>query len=240
VKPAAKRFALPFCVALAAHAALLLLLPLPGLGNRDAQIVLQRGATAVLLDLAPSRAAEPRRTPDTSRMPDVPEPTEKPRPPEIINECRLPDEKPFEEPPELARPAQRPRPRDPVDELADPATLRYRREPAPAPRESKEVRGDLARKGVDTPARTAGLTRPKYPWISRLRGEEGTVVLSVEVRADGSCGRVRMVTSSGHRRLDRAALESLKRAKFIPAVRRGRPMTQTKDFKFVFRLKDAR
>jgi periplasmic protein TonB len=60
---------------------------------------------------------------------------------------------------------------------------------------------------------------PQYPALSRRMGEAGRVWLRVYVNADGSAGEVTVKTSSGFSRLDAAALEAVKRWKFIAAKR---------------------
>ncbi len=98
---------------------------------------------------------------------------------------------------------------------------------------------DARPKGARTPVRVRGLTRPTYPRGSRRRGEEGTVVFSVEVRTDGSRGEVRRERSSGFPRLDRAARRALERATFLPARLNGRPVASRRTFSFRFQLVDA-
>ncbi len=105
--------------------------------------------------------------------------------------------------------------------------------------DSVDANADLREKGVDSPARAANLPRPTYPLYSRRRGEEGRAVLLVEVRPDGSVGKVEVVESSGHRRLDRAALRALQRATFIPAKQGGRPVAAWQRIAFVFRLQGS-
>lgn len=62
---------------------------------------------------------------------------------------------------------------------------------------------------------------PAYPSISRRLGEQGKVLLSVQVTADGVAGSVELQTSSGSTRLDQAALEAVKKWRFVPAKRGG-------------------
>lgn len=50
-----------------------------------------------------------------------------------------------------------------------------------------------------------------YPLIARRRGWEGVVHIGVHVEANGRLSRVRLVATSGHASLDRAALQSLGR-----------------------------
>lgn len=61
---------------------------------------------------------------------------------------------------------------------------------------------------------------PRYPALSRRLGEEGRVMLRVYVDERGLPARVEMRSSSGHERLDQAALETVRQWKFVPA-RRG-------------------
>ena len=60
---------------------------------------------------------------------------------------------------------------------------------------------------------------PPYPPLSRRMGEEGKVVLRVSVNPQGTADNVEIRTSSGSSRLDDAALNTVKRWKFIPAKR---------------------
>ena len=63
---------------------------------------------------------------------------------------------------------------------------------------------------------------PRYPPFARRRGLEGRTILEVEVLEDGSPGDLRVVSSSGHALLDRAALAAVKKWAFRPARRGGR------------------
>lgn len=58
---------------------------------------------------------------------------------------------------------------------------------------------------------------PAYPLASKRMGEEGRVLLRVQVEANGLPSKVEVRTSSGSERLDNAALEAVKRWKFVPA-----------------------
>jgi protein TonB len=60
---------------------------------------------------------------------------------------------------------------------------------------------------------------PNYPSISRRLGEQGLVLLNVQVTADGTADSVELKTSSGSTRLDEAALEAVKKWRFTPAKR---------------------
>ena len=61
---------------------------------------------------------------------------------------------------------------------------------------------------------------PGYPMLSKRLGEEGRVLLRVLVNPEGLAEQVEVRQSSGHPRLDQAALGTVRRWRFIPA-RRG-------------------
>jgi protein TonB len=65
---------------------------------------------------------------------------------------------------------------------------------------------------------------PAYPALSRRMGEEGRVVLRVHVSDDGTPTQVQLKTSSSHPRLDDAALEAVRRWRFVPARRGDAPV----------------
>lgn len=58
---------------------------------------------------------------------------------------------------------------------------------------------------------------PAYPAMARRLGEQGRVILRVLVGADGAPREIEVRTSSGHERLDRAALDTVRQWKFVPA-----------------------
>jgi protein TonB len=61
---------------------------------------------------------------------------------------------------------------------------------------------------------------PQYPALSRRMGEEGKVLLRVLVNERGLPDQVQLRATSGHPRLDEAALTTVRQWKFVPA-RRG-------------------
>jgi len=65
---------------------------------------------------------------------------------------------------------------------------------------------------------------PPYPPAARRLGEQGRVVLRVLVSADGQPEQVDVRTSSGSPRLDTAALDTVRRWKFVPAKQGDRPI----------------
>jgi protein TonB len=93
-------------------------------------------------------------------------------------------------------------------------------------------------KGVTTDAVAASAFHPTYPRISKRRGEEGSVILSVQVLANGSVGQVDILQTSGFRRLDEAAVKGALQTTFTPAIRMGRPVESTTRLSYTFRLTD--
>jgi protein TonB len=65
--------------------------------------------------------------------------------------------------------------------------------------------------------------QPRYPPESRRAGEEGLVVLRVLINETGLVARIEVEHSSGHSRLDDAACQAVKRARFRPYVENGVP-----------------
>ncbi|HOO38172.1 MAG TPA: energy transducer TonB [Deltaproteobacteria bacterium] len=97
---------------------------------------------------------------------------------------------------------------------------------------------DVPEQGERIPASIVGLVKPVYPRFSRIHGEEGTVVLLVEVLADGSPGKIEIVSSSGYRRLDKAAIKAVGSARFIAGRINGREVDSTQRIAFRFNLHD--
>lgn len=89
---------------------------------------------------------------------------------------------------------------------------------APAlPRSRALLRDETAAtKGVRTRARYLESMRPPYPKRAREMGWEGTVVLRVEVKPDGTVGAASVHRTSGYLTLDEAALIAVKRWRFAP------------------------
>ena len=61
--------------------------------------------------------------------------------------------------------------------------------------------------------------KPVYPMIARQRQWQGLVLLRVYVGADGQALQVNLQRSSGHETLDDAALDAVRKWKFVPAKR---------------------
>lgn len=80
--------------------------------------------------------------------------------------------------------------------------------------------------------------KPVYPPLARRMGEEGRVVLRVKVAADGLPQDVALQASSGSARLDNAALDTVRRWKFVPARLGDQAIAAAVLVPIVFSLKD--
>lgn len=79
---------------------------------------------------------------------------------------------------------------------------------------------NIADRSMPQPVRSPA---PRYPRDAQRRGQSGTVLLRVHVDRTGEPGSVDLVQSSGSRSLDRAAVDAVRRWRFDPAIRNGRP-----------------
>ncbi len=266
-------FILPFLVSAVIHVGALS----SGILHRNAEVVFEKGAQAVTLNIVPSVASKA-----SSAMPAVagpaikqsvpiqPSPSEVIVPPKAIliqdvplhpkeklvakqhtrriqksevqedktkegtsgTECVSPE--PHTEGSERARhPSVSVSPQDKGDREHRP----YHRTGVAAVN-SKNNDGNRKEKGVTSPVVVTGLSKPEYPRYSRINGEEGTVVLIVEVLANGMPGKIKVVTSSGYQRLDCTAVKALEKAAFIPAKVAGKAVASTKRIAFRFKLED--
>jgi periplasmic protein TonB len=81
-----------------------------------------------------------------------------------------------------------------------------------------------------------GLSEPFYPPQVIREGGEGTVLLSIQILADGRVGEVKLDRSSGHPKLDESAMREAKRWRFVPGTSDGKPMAMWKQLPVTFRL----
>jgi periplasmic protein TonB len=104
--------------------------------------------------------------------------------------------------------------------------------PAPAPTQAApRVVTDVAY--IEPP-------QPRYPPESRRSGEEGLVVLRVLINEIGGVARVDVERSSGHSRLDDAACQAVRRARFRPYLENGVPRMALATIPIEFNWKSRR
>ncbi|MDR1994089.1 TonB family protein [Azonexus sp.] len=77
---------------------------------------------------------------------------------------------------------------------------------------------------------------PKYPPLSRRFGEEGKVLLRVQVTIDGRASTVELEKSSNYTRLDEAARQAVASWRFVPARRGDEAVEASVIVPIVFRL----
>lgn len=131
------------------------------------------------------------------------------------------------------RPQPEPPPSTPPPDV--PAVLPDEPDPAPQTLIAAEQRGaltELLPSYLRNPA-------PVYPQLARERGDQGTVVLEAEVLPSGGCGQLRVLDSSGHAMLDQAAVHAVRRWRFKPARRWGKPVALWVEIPITFRLSKA-
>lgn len=173
--------------------------------------------------LPPSPSPEAPR-PDDPQPPLPPQDEPPPAPPEP-DALKIP-----EPPPEASPKMDTPKPPQPAEERKDEPPAQEQAQaaaPQPAPRQGR----------VDAPPSPKRTIKPDYPRLSRLRGEEGDVVLEMRVNAHGAVDSVDVVVSSGFSELDAAAVRAVRAAKFKPAEQGGRPVSSTARLSISFRLK---
>jgi TonB family protein len=78
------------------------------------------------------------------------------------------------------------------------------------------------------------MVRPEYPDVARQAGVDGTVTVGAYVLADGSVADVRVVKSIAM--LDAAAMAAVRRSRFEPPQRNGRPVPAWVTVPVVFTL----
>jgi protein TonB len=64
---------------------------------------------------------------------------------------------------------------------------------------------------------------PAYPRMSKRMGEQGTVIVRVFIGLQGTAEQAEIRTSSGYDRLDKAALDTVQRWRYVPGKRHGNP-----------------
>jgi protein TonB len=87
-------------------------------------------------------------------------------------------------------------------------------------------------------ADASGCAKPNYPASSLRNGDTGTVTLALLVGTDGRVTSSRIEHSSGHRELDKAAVNALSLCKFKPGMNNGAPEAGWAQLAYVWKLED--
>lgn len=80
---------------------------------------------------------------------------------------------------------------------------------------------------------------PVYPAASRRAGEEGTVKLRILVDERGTPREVQVLQGSGFARLDQAAMDAVRKWRFVAATNGSQPITSWTQVAVSFRLQNA-
>jgi len=178
-------------------------------------------ATIFVNFIAPSaveKKERPRRTP-----PPKPKPIENIEPRLLVAETPIVAPMDVVAPPPLPQPVPHSAIEPPRvashDVIAQPQTS-ITESPTPLPVSPVEMSSELAVACRERPA-------PAYPAQSRRLGEQGTVVLRVELDESGHVALVRVHSGSEYPRLDEAAMTAVRTWRCTPATRNGRPVRAT-------------
>ena len=148
----------------------------------------------------------------------------------------VPAPKPIELPPEV-RP-EKALPPDPSDyKFPEPKVETKIQPPQPTQTPQPSQPSSLSQARVDAPPRPQRAIRPEYPKGARLRGEQGNVILEIEIGADGVCVAAKVAVSCGFAELDAAAVKAALAARFVPAKAGNSPVSSVARLTLSFRLK---
>lgn len=106
--------------------------------------------------------------------------------------------------------------------------------PAPAPK-------TVAEPALEPPRYNAAYLSnppPAYPLAARRRGIEGTALVRAEISPEGECLRAELKKTSGAEILDQAALDAVKKWRFVPAKRGSQAVVAWVEVPVSFKLEN--
>jgi protein TonB len=138
--------------------------------------------------------------------------------------------------------------RRPIETVAPPTPAAVETSPQPAP-SSESAASTTPRPARDAestrPGRATRINRdpepvariqPEYPPQAFRNHEEGTVLVRVDVDANGMATNPEVVNRSGSRELDRAAMDAVRKWQFKPALKDGKAIASSVDVPVEFKL----
>lgn len=204
----------PFALICAVHAALLWWLTTT---IRATAVIVPPAVVGVLVSEAP-KISQPKPLPVVESV--APEPQPHPKPVARPKPARLP-------PMPAAPPSERAVTAPPPEPPAAPATASNAVAALPPSAAAIPKTADQPPQPVAPPRADATFLNnptPTYPPLSRRYREEGRVLMDVYILVDGSVGQIRLKRSSGFPRLDEAALNAVRRWRYVPAKRGDVPI----------------
>ena len=172
----------------------------------------------------------------------LPPPVASPQPKPEPQPKPQPEPKPQQKPKPTPKPLAAPLPKAPPSEKAVSAP---KVQPTPPPVATAKATPDKTAPATPTiqppSAEAQGLNNkaPLYPQLSRKKKEQGTVLLLILVKADGTVGDIQLKSSSGYPRLDQAAKQAVKRWQIQPALKAGNPIDFWYELPVKFRLNQS-
>jgi len=134
----------------------------------------------------------------------------------------------------------------PIETVAPPPPAAVDTGPAPSSESPSSTTTRPARKAENTrPARAPAVDRdpepiariqPEYPPQAFRNHEQGTVLVRVNVDANGMATDPQVVNRSGSRELDSAAMDAVRKWQFKPALKDGKAIASTVDVPVEFKL----
>lgn len=118
-----------------------------------------------------------------------------------------------------------------------PAPVAVQAPPAPPAPPAAPPKPAAPAEGGDLSAKMLSFTAPSYPMESRRAKEEGTVALSLLLGTDGRVAEISVASSSGFARLDKAALEAVRKWRWAPIMRNGEAVQVRGTVKIPFIIK---
>lgn len=198
--------------------------------------VFEEGQSSVSLTLVATRKTIPKPVPRIEET-DFPEPdTEilEEQPPDHVDPIQLPDISPSIVLPLPTTSSKKPEPEIQPESRPDEKQVpdHWEIELDMDEEVAEDNDADMLMKGVE--AFSAGITsiKPRYPLGSRLRGEEGRVVLKVDIDMTGKASDVEVHSTSGFTALDRSASDAVRKARFVTSGGGNRGGTVLLTFEF--------
>ena len=92
--------------------------------------------------------------------------------------------------------------------------------------------------GTETiPQQIIPISKPTYPKMARSLKKEGTVILHTIIDTDGIPKEIKVLTNHGYG-LEEAAVESLKKSRYIPAKKNGIAIARSVEIQFEFKIQE--